>query len=309
MTQPVPPILYKYMSSARIGFFDTPQLRFTPPAEFNDDFECILKTTGLCEPAYMRDRLLEQIKDDSALKKHLCDQLVELSGSPRSIFEDFLTPQILSMLRNEYQSDLQDSATLLANCLATDLSAKKLLQLHESAQNKANMGVLCLTPDKNNPAMWGNYTPNPQGHPLMGFVVGFDTSNPFFDRRLVPYDPFRHLVPVQYPKQRPQRYLSDYDDMDNGRKALAEDIYYTKHHKWEAENEWRMVISIAEDPDAKILGLEDIPVEMIKEVYLASRSDDVLAEAAKKFCSKHDVRLFKMRPNKLEESFEPMQLF
>ena len=50
-------------------------------------------------------------------------------------------------------------------------------------------------------------------------------------------------------------------------------------------------------------------IEMIKEVYLASRSDDILAEAAKKFCSKHDVRLFKMIPNKLEESFEPVQLF
>lgn len=66
MTQPAPPVLYKYMSEKRIDFFSNPQLLFTFPERFNDDLDCEPRVKGFIRPEYAKARLQTTLEEAQA---------------------------------------------------------------------------------------------------------------------------------------------------------------------------------------------------------------------------------------------------
>ena len=65
-------LLYKYMTPEKIEFFDNVSLRFTPPMDLNDPFECrpILKYKNSVRyiDQYIKERL--KITPDLLMKQH-----------------------------------------------------------------------------------------------------------------------------------------------------------------------------------------------------------------------------------------------
>ena len=67
-----------------------------------------------------------------------------------------------------------------------------------------------------------------------------------------------------------------------------------------------MVIQNASTYGEQIVGLETIPTEMIKAIYLGAMSDNDLQQAATVFCKRHNISLFKMIPT-VEGTLNPEQ--
>lgn len=87
MTQPVPPILYKYMSESRIGFFDNPQLLFTFPEFFNDIFDCEPRIQGLIRPDFVKEKV--EATREKILTEHP-DFIPALHKAMRQVMQEFL---------------------------------------------------------------------------------------------------------------------------------------------------------------------------------------------------------------------------
>lgn len=292
MTQPVPPILYKYMSTDRIGFFNKPQLRFSPPSDFNDIFDCQIRTKGLLRPEF----LIEQAKAqaESTFNTLLEEELMRQGKSREDINK--IPPRERAEMRKRFDHIFKYLVAQAATMSATEEGREQLSQSVQNALRRARLGVLCLTPDNASKSMWGIYATGPRGQGNMGFAVGFDTTNDFFNRKLTPEDALRHLRPVSYPENPPERYLSDFlDGSQPKQKVLIELLYIKDKEDWEAEKEWRIAITVPEDSASKIFGLEDVPIDAIKEVLLGVRADSDLQNAASAFCKQHEIPLYRMK--------------
>lgn len=294
MTPSVPPVLYKYMPTRRMDFFSAPKLRFTPPDEFNDIFDCQLRTQGLSTKEQCQKLVFDRIDED--FDTLIPEQFAQYTGLPVDVFRRSMTPQIKKILKKAFAATMPECVEAIAEQVTSEHFMKMLQAANENALKKARVGILCLTPDHKNTIMWGNYAVNERGQGNMGFVVGFDTSHVFFHRKKHDNDFFRHLVPVSYPSERPRRHLCDYASMENGGETLARDLYYTKDYKWASEEEWRMALDVPDNPQNKVFGLEDVPIEMITEVHLGARSANDLRKTAMDFCRQHDIPLFHMLP-------------
>lgn len=291
MTGTLPPILYKYMSTARIGFFDTPKLRFTPPAEFNDIFDCQVRTKGLVRPEFLTKQA--KAHADSRFDFLLEEELMRM-GIPRAAISR-LPPQKRAEIKRRFDHVFKKLAAQAATLTAAQKGRERLSQAVQNALLRARVGILCLTPDSANTAMWGIYATGLKGQGNMGFAVGFDTNNAFFNRKLTPEDALRHLRPVSYPENPPERYLTDYLEDSIPEQSALFDILYIKDKEWEAEKEWRMAITVPEDSESKIFGLEDVPIDAIKEVLLGARADNDLQNSASAFCKQHEIPLYRMK--------------
>ena len=291
MSDTPPPILYKYMSSKRISFFATPQLRFSPPSDFNDIFDCHIRTKGLVGPEF----LIKQAKTQSQREfdKIFDEELIKMGFRRVAIRK--LTPGQRAELKKQFEPMFEKFLEQVGTMSATEENRERLSQSVQNALNQARVGVLCLTPDNVNTVMWGVYGTGPEGQGNMGFAVGFDTRNAFFNRKLTPEDALRHIRPVSYPENPPERYLSDYVEENLSEQGALFEILYTKDKKWEAEKEWRMAITVPEDSESKVFGLEDVPIDVIKEVFLGVRADSDLENAASEFCKQHGIPLFRMK--------------
>ena len=292
MSDTPPPILYKYMSAKRIGFFDTPQLRFSSPSDFNDIFDCHIRTKGLLRPEFLIEQAKAQVesKFNSILEEELVRQ-----GKPRSAIRK-LPPSERAEIRKRFDHIFKYLVAQTAAMSATEENREKLSQSVQNALRRARLGVLCLTTDNANKAMWGVYATGLKGQGNMGFAVGFDTTNAFFNRKLTPEDALRHLRPVSYPENPPERYLSDYlDESQPEQKALIELLYIKDKEEWEAEKEWRMAITVPEDSTSEIFGLENVPVDAVKEVFLGAFADSDLENAALAFCNQNEIPLYRIK--------------
>lgn len=286
-----PQILYKYMPTARIGFFDIPQLRFTPPAEFNDIFDCQIRTKGFVRPGVLVNmaRRQPQIQFD----KILDSELKKMKIPPALL--TMLTPAKRAELKKQFEPIFEEFLEQMAPITATEESREKFSKAVQNALCRARVGILCLTPDKANTAMWGIYATDSNGQGNMGFAVGFNTSAAFFNRKLTPDDALRHLRPVSYPENPPNLFFSDYMEESIPEQSVLFDILYIKDKEWEAEKEWRMAITVPEDSASKVFGLENIPIDAIKEVLLGARADSVLENAASAFCKQHNIPFYRMK--------------
>ncbi len=132
--------------------------------------------------------------------------------------------------------------------------------------------VLSLTKERNNLAMWSHYTDS-----YKGFVIGFDSDNPFFHqekpRAILP------LSEVRYSNKRPFFPESNEDINES-----TIEILLTKSNHWEYEDELRMFAKsevadqVIQRGDGTYIYLFDFPTECISELIFGYQMEDILKE-------------------------------
>ena len=128
-----------------------------------------------------------------------------------------------------------------------------------------------LADSPTNMALWAHY-----GEKHQGFVIGFRTSDSFFNRRRSYKDDFYHLRRV--------RYL----DRAKVKVSLVEldrsDILFTKGVDWSYEREWRMVVPLKNytqhlSVEGDNIYLIPFPESVLCEIIVGARADDTLLKS------------------------------
>ncbi len=280
-----PLILFKYFSPNRHTFFDKPLLRFTPPSELNDPFEGKASFKGIASQEYIEAECnanFDKIFEEEMLAK----------GIPKQSFSS----NQWEILKKNIDSIMMRDGLKRINSREV---CQKLNETPVTAFNKAGIGILSLSKLRDNPLMWAHYC---QEH--KGFVVGFDTSHSFFDRRLDDQDVFRSLKPVTYITGRPSKYLADYSPDE-----AIKDLLCTKSEDWEYEAEWRMIIAgVSSMTQYGVPGLDAIPVDAVREVYLGVKADQKLKNCAASFCREHAVKIYQMELHETDYTLQAVQI-
>ena len=195
-----------------------------------------------------------------ALPRVLAEELAQLPKELRALIPAHALQAFLEVQLPSIQASLEGiSAHMMP--LLQERMARKLDEL---------LGVMCLTEAANSLLMWAHYADSHQG-----FVVQFDETSPFFDRRVGPDDELRHLRKVTYSSRRPSLTLSEVKDGS---------AFLTKGLEWQYEAEWRMIVPL--DGASKVIGsgpeavhLFSFPAAAVTSVILGSRmADDKKAE-------------------------------
>ena len=117
-----------------------------------------------------------------------------------------------------------------------------VLQTIMRLQDHQAVGVLSLAERPDNVLMWAHY-----GRSHRGFVIGFDTRNPFFMEDA-------HLAKVGYARARPSRSYDFTGHLGQSvtvlgpagdRTKLDDDWLFTKSCDWKYEREWRLIKSLS----------------------------------------------------------------
>jgi hypothetical protein len=157
------------------------------------------------------------------------------------------------------------------------------------------LGIFSLTEKPDNLLMWSHYADSHEG-----FVIGFDTTNPYFDQRKGPHDEFRYLRKVEYRYQRPQISLTELTGIE---------VFLVKSSDWAYEHEWRIIRAIPE-ADEVIPGklypiyLFRFPANAVIEVILGSRMSqdcrDAISHIVLKSGQFDNVRVLQAVPDEKE---------
>lgn len=132
-----------------------------------------------------------------------------------------------------------------------------------------NVGVLCLSEVRDSILMWGHYTDDHRG-----FVVGFDSTHPFFSSRRTDQDEFGFLCRVDYQRRRPNVVLSD---------TSSRVWFQAKSEQWAYEKEWR-IVRVLSEAVCRINGsrfpicLFEFPAEAILEIIIGLRATQSLVQ-------------------------------
>lgn len=276
-----PTILYKYMPSSRDSFFRRPQLRFTPSDRFTSLYECVPKIKGVINLTGTKNAIENQHKRMTAwliskmpiLKEGLLNDFTQL------ICAATLKKAIDLIKENSPLVETQETQSLTAKILGMEF-------------NSNTYGILCLTSDPANTLMWEQYTPNLfERH--QGFVIGFDSTHPFFNRQDSREGMIGRPNPVYYPSYDDLPYASDFFSDDNFNTMLIKNIFFTKDPLRSYEKEWRMIIPLADKATQDSGNIEEIPHSAIKEIYLGVKAES-LQDSAKAFCKQREIALFRM---------------
>lgn len=238
--------LYKYLHPDRTDVLQNQSIRFSSPAVLNDPFELKPHLAAIATPDYAAAEFKR------VLPRVLTEELAKLPNELRSLIpahdlEAFLKAQLptlhasLNSLSTQMMPNLQETM------------ARKLEEL---------FGILCLTEDPDNLLMWAHYADSHRG-----FVIEFDETSPFFDRRVNADDELRYLRKVIYSRKRPSLTLSDVEDGS---------IFLTKGDAWEYEAEWRMIVPLSDASKTIGAGPEAVhlfafPADAVKSIVLGSR--------------------------------------
>jgi hypothetical protein len=221
-------------------------IRFTQPGDFNDPFEFRPK---ICEVA-------SDAEVQAYVEEHF-EQLIDDELAKYGALTQFLPQADLKALLAKQKPVLPALFRLLEPA-----AIQKLSPMIDAFFN-INVGVLCLSEIRDSILMWGHYTDNHQG-----FVVGFDSDDPFFSRRRSDKDEFGFLRRVDYSSQRPQVMLTDTE---------SPVWFSTKSEQWSYEKEWRIVSVLSEaqhriDRSPFPICLFDFPPDAVLEIIVGMRS-------------------------------------
>lgn len=127
-----------------------------------------------------------------------------------------------------------------------------------------NVGILSLTTCPKNLLMWAHYANSHQG-----LVLEIDETHEFFNRRKSSADELRHLREVTYSTKRPSTSLSD----------MNFELFLVKSEDWAYEEEWRMLLPLAEANEVipskpHDIHLFKLPICSIKSVIFGHRATE-----------------------------------
>lgn len=269
--------VYKYLPLERIDFLKDFLIRFTPPADLNDPYECL--------PAFTDSRL-NTLSD--ALKQSLDDMFKPPNDSEEA---KAFAQQVFGAMR--------------AKALAKFDTHEKLLQLsYESALKNINtgLGILSLSRRWNSALMWSHYTSS-----YTGFCVGFAREHEYFRGFKSESGDRSKLMPVQYSQNR--YYLPDTDLTD----ADIDNVLLAKSSDWDYEQEERLigVLHLAARRFEKApypVDLFEIPSDAISEIIVGSRASQELVEKARSAAESLKVRLYQTRTSNSSYDVERVEL-
>lgn len=246
--------MYKYLPPERIDVLETNLICFNNPLNFNDPFEFNASfIMGSFENALRKD--LADIK----LIEHLPEEVLELMKSIPPLERDILLKEAYKKIISTFENSkkiISNTANEIFKNLNTELIK--------------NTRVLSLTKRASNLLMWGHYA---QSH--SGFVIEFNTADPFFNQQRGEKDEFGYLREIIYQSQLPSidPLLSPYVNH-----------FLVKSLDWAYEEEWRMLFPVAKSVskkihDGKTYDLFPIPSSTIKSVILGCNCSTKLRES------------------------------
>lgn len=134
----------------------------------------------------------------------------------------------------------------------------------------AEFGLLCLSSVPDDILMWSHYS---RSH--TGFVVGFNTSHPFFTQG-------PELLEIEYNEE---RVLMGHTVglSDEEHRASIRALIRRKSPHWKYEGEWRQLHRLAtcdreKGDNDRVNHFRSIPAELIIEIILGCRCDKVQEE-------------------------------
>jgi hypothetical protein len=246
-------ILYKYLPPGLLKVLQDKKVRFTQPGDFNDPFEFRPQIQAAASDEEVRvyvEKNFERLVEQELAKYGALVQSI-----PRQVLKELLLtqkarlPEVFRMLQPEVLQKLSPTIDSLLN---------------------QNVGVLCLSEVRDSLLMWGHYADNHKG-----FVIGFDSSHPFFLKRRSEHDEFGFLRKVDYQVQRPHVVLSD---------TSSPVWFQTKSSQWAYEKEWRMVRVLSEaehriDRSPFSVCLFEFAADAVLEIVIGLRSDPLTTQA------------------------------
>lgn len=233
-TVAVPPTrLFKYFGPGGTRLFANWMVRFSQPAALNDPFEFSPHVRSWGTP-----------EEEAAQAGDVWEQrMLEAYGLQQPGFRSRVPRDAFLASRRRFKA-----AEVLEELERVRSVAYPQMAAGVTEMANAGIGVLCLTENPDNLLMWAHYS---ESH--TGFLVEFDTSDPFFTSTTPPAHvnadaaetaqfaaEYGHLRQVIYADQRPAIVLT----------AMSFDVFLTKGTCWSYEQEWRMFMPLSYSPAA-----------------------------------------------------------
>lgn len=256
---------YKYLPKERISFLQDGLLRFTPPADLNDPFEC--------SPIISVEQTHEVARKYIAYK----EEQLRASGTTMKQRDAF------RKVKRRILADLTNNPALLRDFFFARADAKQNSQI----------GILSLSKRWDSAVMWAHYSVSHSG-----FCVGFDRQHAFFQG--LPKDPGTRIREVAYASRRVQVPLERGENIDiDVMFTKSVDWRYE-----EEERLLRLFVDakavIAKEPYP--IHLFEIPLAAVTEVIVGARASDATKAAVMGFCSARDIAVFRAEPS--SETFD-----
>lgn len=236
----IPDVLYKYYppTSWKYVFRDW-TIRFTPPEEFNDPFECKPYISGVLRD----DEICSMRRQADAQRKELDSKLSSIGISP-----DIARANFGKLF---YSND--------ERLLETDgYVAKKLNALTYNGINNF-LGFFCLSGNWNNLLMWSHYA---QSH--YGFVISFNEKNIHSEC----ISSLKCAGKVRYEKCRPAKKLYDIDE-------FFSEYFFVKGKSWSYEQEYRFISKVKDTYpwvfNKKIKGIHMLSKDSVTAVIFGAK--------------------------------------
>lgn len=257
-------ITYKYLPIERLSYLSDGLLRFTPPRDLNDPFECfpILPT---------KEEIISIIK-------------IVAERNIKSFEKEKLSKKEKIRILSEYTRKYKSEITAVRKDEPNNFGEKFFNQAITNLNTK--IGVFSLSRRWDSTLMWAHYTNSHKG-----YCIGFNKNSEFFKPKGNPLDPTFMIQSVEYGDDRIKV------PVEEGVKINPK-ILLTKAKDWQYEEEERIIslLSLSNktiNSDPYNIDLFKIPHDTISEIIVGA---NILAsgfETIYEFCKEKGIDLYK----------------
>ncbi|OJV19142.1 MAG: hypothetical protein BGO21_20775 [Dyadobacter sp. 50-39] len=301
--------LFKYLHSDRTDILRNQQIRFTPAKYLNDVFEL--------SPEISSPKNLGSFFKESVFPQLLAEPLSDVAQTTIAQLAELIPGFNAECLHKIFEQVELDqvcaSLEVLLDHPSWNDQGKKVLRQKLDRQ----IGVLSLTRSNDSGSMWSRYAEEHKG-----FVIEFDTHNPFLYNFDSSYAKFVYPTPIQYCEERPSFAAMDFAYLINPAglasyfDEMIQKTVFVKGLEWQHEDETRVIRALRQakkkisigDQRIHLFGFES---SLIKNIYLGYQctpktKSDVLA-ICREDRYKH-VTVFKQQLPSLGYSFDFKQI-
>lgn len=225
-------ILYKYVAEERIDILENSKIRFSQPGVLNDPFEVKPRFHQLSDDNEIIDSFYEGIPNA------LIDEYKKL---PVGIRKQVSIKNFMELAKKEMPEYFKQYKELLNEI--TPVVRDELLKTLDK-----RIGILSLTKNFKNKLMWAHYADG-----YKGFIIGFDSTNLFFNKKRTDNDEFGYLRKVKYVEHPSFKPMIEQEGAD---------ILLVKGIEWEYEEEWRIIRPVHEADE--IISADCYPICLFK---------------------------------------------
>jgi hypothetical protein len=249
--------LYKYLVPERIDVLCNAKIRFSQHMALNDPFEMKPYFEGLTSESVLTEFF------NASWQAYGADALKVM---------DTLIPDILK--DEHYKASMEQSKhENPAIELLLNTHKERMPELRNVIFTSFNdeIGVLCLTEERDNLIMWAHYANN-----YKGFVIEFDEKHEFFQQKDTSMLEHGCIRQVRYSEDRPNH--ASFTDL------TRDELFFLKSKGWTYEREWRMLKplpiedsdKVRQDADGQPVYLFSFPPECVTSIIFGSRMPDVV---------------------------------